>query len=422
MISPGRGMRAVLKISAGTAAAQAITVAAAPIITRIFSPAEFGLYTVIASVAAIVAAVAPLRWDFAITLPDNERDAHSLTFLALASAFLVSLLSLILVWSLSIWISELRDLWPWMLLMPLVALAQGVLKVLNQLAIRHQRYSAIATRALLRSTAVVGTQIGLGLAGLRSGGLVIGLALGNFVGILGLLRGAGFGSPEGRAGRTFASVKVNAVHYRRFPLFLAPAALVNVLGTQLPVLLIAYFYGASVAGWFGLTQSAIALPVAVVGQAVAQVYLGELSVSLRKGRDDQRRLFDKVSVALGAVAALIFVLLVAVAPSLFPVVFGDSWANSGVYAAALAPGLAMQVLAVPTSQTLSLLGRQDLQLLWDIGRLLTSVGILAGLAVSGVGATTAVLALGLVNGLAYAVLWFLARRTVYGSPAGSASH
>lgn len=41
--------------------------------------------------------------------------------------------------------------------------------------------------------------------------------------------------------------------YRRFPLFLAPSGLLKVLGQQLPVLLVAYWYGSSVAGWLGLT-------------------------------------------------------------------------------------------------------------------------------------------------------------------------
>ena len=79
----------------------------------------------------------------------------------------------------------------------------------------------------------------------------------------------------------------------------------------------------------------------------------------------------------------------------------------------LAPGLAMQVLAVPTSQTLSLLGRQHLQLASDICRLLACAGIVAGLASNGFGAAADnIHVAGVVTAFAYALLWAAARWTV----------
>ncbi len=146
--------RAVLGISAGTAIAQIIVVLSAPVISRIYAPSTFGTYAVIVSVAAIITGFAALRWDFAIPLPKEESDAQANTSLGLLSTLVVTVASTvgILIWSA---VTGHSPLLPWLLLAPLIGGSQAAMKVLNQLAVRHRRYRAIATRAVVRSAAIV---------------------------------------------------------------------------------------------------------------------------------------------------------------------------------------------------------------------------------------------------------------------------
>ena len=58
---------------------------------------------------------------------------------------------------------------------------------------------------------------------------------------------------------------------------MAPAGVLNVAGLYLPILLLAWLYGPVVAGYVGFTQRVLGLPMTLIGQSVAQVYLGELS-------------------------------------------------------------------------------------------------------------------------------------------------
>ncbi len=164
--------------------------------------------------------------------------------------------------------------------------------VLNQLAIRYRRYHAVARRNLVSSLGTVTTQVIGGMLGFRPGGLVAGLALGQLVGTGSLLIGSDIRNlaAQGRGGVTSAGRIV--ARYWRFPLLLAPAGLLNVLGLQLPLLLVAYFYGSAHAGWLGLTQRVLALPIMLIGQAVAQVYVGELSRDLRTNGDQASPLFS----------------------------------------------------------------------------------------------------------------------------------
>jgi len=200
--------------------------------------------------------------------------------------------------------------------------------------------------------------------------------------------------------------------YRRFPLMLAPAGLLNVLGLQAPVLMMAALYGTDEAGWLGLTQRVLALPVTLIGMAVAQVFLGEFSDSIRSGGTRARRLFDAATTRLLAVATVGAALLLALGPMAFAAIFGAEWQESGQFARALALGLAAQLVASPVSQTLIVLGHTGTQLLWDAGRLLLVVAVIAIAWAIGAEAITAMWWVGLSQLLTYAGGWLLSRRAI----------
>jgi O-antigen/teichoic acid export membrane protein len=49
---------------------QAITVLVSPILTRLYTPEDFGVFGVYASILGIVTVVASLRYEYALPLPE----------------------------------------------------------------------------------------------------------------------------------------------------------------------------------------------------------------------------------------------------------------------------------------------------------------------------------------------------------------
>ena len=90
------GKRALTLVS-GTSAAQLIPLAIAPILTRLYSPEDYGILAIFGSIVAVLTAVAAGRYTVAVMLPDNDRDAVQVTGLALFLAAVVSALLLLLV-------------------------------------------------------------------------------------------------------------------------------------------------------------------------------------------------------------------------------------------------------------------------------------------------------------------------------------
>lgn len=405
----------MVAIAAGSAGGQVLALAAAPLLSRIYRPADFGVFAVVAALVVTIGTVAAFRFELAVPLPEEERDAQALVALGLAAAGVTALLGTVVVLVAGADVSRLfgqPELARWLWVVPPAAAAMGVVLVLNQLAVRHRRYGSIGQRSFAQSLTIVVTQLGAGLAGLRPGGMALGLGVGQVASAVVLLRDAGLRSAEGRAGRDRRRLRAVARRYRRFPLLLAPSGLLNILGTQFPVLLIASWYGASVAGWLGLTQRVVAMPAALVASAVAQVYLAEISRAAREGAGTGRRIFVGASRKLTLIAVPSALLLVVAAPAAFSVLFGAGWATSGSYAQALAVYMAVQFVASPMSQTLVVFGQHGRQLAWDLGRVVLVSGAVSAAALSGASPLAAIWTMSVSGALAYLACWLMSLRAV----------
>lgn len=404
--------RGVLAILAGTAGGQVVALLAAPVLTRLYTPEDFGIFTVLSAMAVTVGAMSALRFELAIPLPSREEDAFSLVslgFLAAGGTAVVGTLTVAVTGEQIVRLFEQPRLMPWLWLVPVIGSVMGSYLVLNQLAIRQRRFGAIGRRTLAGTVATVTTQIAAGAGGLRAGGLILGLALGQLTGAVSLLRGSGLRGDKATAGRKLHNICRNAHRYRRFPWLLTPAGLLNVLGLQLPVLFIASWYGTQVAGWLGLTQRILAVPVSLIGLAIGQVYLAELARAALGNPQRARMLFSKASRALVTIGLIVAAVLIVAAPELFSFAFGTQWRVSGVYAQALSLGFAAQILAAPLSQTLIVYERQTMQLLWDMGRLVIVMASVAGTAATGASALTTMWSFSISSAFAYLASWLLTR-------------
>ncbi len=406
----GGRARGVATLMAGTAIGQVVALLAAPVLSRQYDPDEFGVFAVVSGLAVILGTALALRYELAVPLPQEEEDARALVVVGML-ACMVSTAALCLALTLTSGpLTRLLDeprVRPWLVFVPLVAASFALFRLLNQWALRQRRYAATARRNVLQSVTTVLVQVGAGARGAGSGGLIGGLGIGQLVGAAALIPGSGLRGPMARS-RVWAVMR----RYRRFPLVLAPAGILNAAGVYVPVLLIAGLYGATAAGHLGFTQRILALPVTLVGQAVAQVYLSELAALRREALTGSRRLFTTATVRLALLGGAGALLLLLLAPAVWTVAFGEEWRPAGDMARALSVALAAQLVASPLSQTLVVLERTGWQLAWDVGRLVLVCGAIGVVRTSGGSALTCVWAFSAVSTLAYGVSWWLSRRAL----------
>ena len=362
-LTRGRFARRLAVLSGGFVAGQAIILLAVPVLTRLFTPAEFGAYAVFTALSGIFANVLSLRFELAVPLASNDRSAAALTKLALVTVLVASLASLPLLWLAAAWLARITEmplledaLW----LLPLVVAMQSAGETLSYWSVYRGAYRLNAGARVVHSGFHAGAQVVLGWLGFHNWGLIVGFVLGCGVRLGHMLGGLPSADRRLLAGPTRTSLGEVARASWHYPAFSAPASLLE-CGTQLlPALLMAALFGPAMAGWFGLGQRLMGLPVRLFAQAARQVFLGEA------GRRDPRgiyRLFCRSSLMFLALAALGLVPVLAAGPEIFAVCFGEAWRPSGEIVRLLVPLYLTRFVVTPVSQVLSLLGRQHLHLL-----------------------------------------------------------
>jgi O-antigen/teichoic acid export membrane protein len=128
--------------------------------------------------------------------------------------------------------------------------------------------------------------------------------------------------------------KLAKKHYD-FPLFRAPQNFINSVSQNLPVLMLAAFFGPASAGFYALCRRLLGLPSQLIGKSVGDVFYPRITEAAHRG-EDLTRLILKATLSLAAIGIVPFGMIVAFGPWLFGFVFGSEWVIAGVYARWLA--------------------------------------------------------------------------------------
>lgn len=357
--------RNVAVLAGGTAAGQAIVVLASPILTRLYTPEDFGVLAVYSSLLGILSTVAALRYELAIPLPEKDEDAAALVRLSLVIVIGMSLLVGFGVWNCIDIILKLFSIGSYIWLLPFGLFTVGMYQVFNYWAIRKCLFNHISRTKFNQSLAMISTQLILGLLIKNPFGLIIGNILGGTVGASTL--SSSYRKIELKP--SFFKIKHVAKKYIRFPLISSFSSLLNSGALQLPSLLIAWLYGSTAAGWFALVQKVMGLPMTLIGQAVAQVYFGEASHLMRiKDFHSLSKLYIKLTYRLLLITLFPALIIGLGGREIFGLIFGIQWETAGSYAQILVLMFVFQLISAPLSQTMNILNRQHWQLLWDGGR------------------------------------------------------
>jgi len=360
----------------GTVLAQVVVLVTTPLVSRLYSPSETGLFAAFMTLPQTIAVVAGLRYDMAVVLPERDVDARRLVRLVMAVAALVSVLTSAVTWmaapTIAGWMGH-PELEGWLVWSGAVVMATVLVNVMGYWFTRTRSYRIISVNRVQQATSVEGVKVLSGWAGYGGmGGQMLGQVLGQGLAAVTLLfrgRNAWAGSTEGAS-----STRRLLYRYRRMPLLNAPNALVDAIRANGIVLLIGYFYSADPQGQFAKAWLLMQAPVALINGALSQVFFQKFATVMRGGMRD---LVDR-SVRASLVAGLVpFVLLALLAPSVFPWYLGADWADTGLIGQALVPWLYLNVATSPISTVFVVAERQGLMLVFAVVYAVTPLALIA---------------------------------------------
>ena len=370
----------VAKVLSGTIAAQIINFAVAPIVSRIYTPEQFGDFATVGAISALVITIGSLKYELAIPIAESEEDAAGLTrlcmYIGACVACFCAAVIYVAVYTLTI---DLQNVG--------AGVASGFVGMLTMLGVAIQtaelRYvRANAYKALAWATVVqviVQAVMQITLSSIISGpnGLLVGQVAGQTAALAWFLGWRKSCSAAATSGSTseYKTLRMLAGKYARFPRYNFGAGLLNSAALQTPQLVVSAFFSPAVAGQFNLANRMIRLPVALVGKAVGSVYMGALSTRQYRSKNG-KQIFVYFSGVLLAISFFAAAVLLFWGPDLFAGFFGPQWKMAGQIAAIMTPALMIILVASPLSQTLTIYGRQKTLLYWELWRFGVSTPIL----------------------------------------------
>jgi O-antigen/teichoic acid export membrane protein len=331
-------VRNVFIVASGTAMSQAITMAFSPVITRLYSPEAFGLLGVFMALVAVLTPAAALTYPIAIVLPRSDYDARGIARLAAYIAFALSfLVAVILLVSGDhiLGLLDAQDISSYILLLPLAMLFAALMQIAQQWVIRKKQFGIAARAEVLKALLVNTAKVGIGWFYPLAAVLIVLSTLGQVIhaGILGL--GIKRSSPSAAVAREEAGSNSSlwelAQRHRDFPLYRAPQVLINSVSQNLPVLMLAAFFGPASAGFYAICRNVLGMPTRLIGKSVGDVFYPRITEAAYRG-ENLTRLILKATLCLAAVGFVPFALVVAFGPWLFGLIFGAEWVVAGEYA------------------------------------------------------------------------------------------
>lgn len=364
----GKGFVADTLISLlGTAGGQLVTVAAIPILARLYSPEHFGVWALYMAALAVLPVLATLRLDIAIVAAKSGRvaqDVGALSILLSISMGILLTLLVLLIAALPAGQSWFRVHLTWLVWLPLGVAAAAIYSVGLSWWLRRRAYRAItfarigfALSAAVLQVALTGTPDGIGL--------ILGYMGGQTLTALAVLAAM---APELRAAmsrhkphlRLMAALK----RFRGLALYTTPYSLQQQIFRHAIVVLLTVFSSVETSGLFAMAQRCVLNPLTLIAAAVEQ------SVYPRIARTPSDPAIHQLvattmrwlAVLLGAGSAFLTVF----AEPLVLFVLGAKWLPAAPYLAATSYAAATLVASSWLVRVFDIFGRQKLHLVFDL--------------------------------------------------------
>jgi O-antigen/teichoic acid export membrane protein len=337
-----------LVVVSGTVAAQAIVLIAQLFLRRMYSTADFGLFSLFVSITGIPVIVATMRYELAVVLPEKDEDAANLIAGGMFINLLFSILLFLIILPAQSLILQFLNVGNEFLvplyLAPAAVFFYGTYQLLNYWFIRRKRFMTTSYIKVQRRSTEAFSQSVLSYVG-TTGGLILGELIGRALfactSIYYLFKN-GFSLSQ----VSFRRIRELLIQYKDFPLHSALPSLLNSAGLLFPAIVVNRLFDEDITGRFDLCLQVLAVPVSFISVSISNVLLEKIAAASRNGQKIVP-LILKLSAVLAVITIPGFILGITVAPDVFAFVFGETYRVSGEYTQILMIGYAARFIVSP---------------------------------------------------------------------------
>lgn len=356
----------VLTLMSGTTLALAIPLLLSPLLARLYSPEQFGVFGLFIAFVGLGVVIANLRYDQAIVLTKHLKYSVNILVLCIAICSVIAIFFALLI---SLFRAELAvlmgdpELSEYLRFAFICVFLLALYQSLSMWQIKQKRFNKVAQAKVLQSTFINIFHVTFGFLNYGVTGLIVGLMAGQFFSVIYLAKSSNFK----RYKKAISKSRILAVakRYRDFPIFNSWSVILQTASVQLPIIFIGLVFSVQFAGFYYMAQRVVFAPCFIAGAAISQVYYREVTnyaTNVQKVGQVSFSLYKKLLIF----AALIAVVLVYFGEWFFVLIFGEAWLTAGTLAKVLSPWILFVFAMSPFSNLYSVLEKQKQGLVFNI--------------------------------------------------------
>ncbi len=332
-----------------------------PVITRLYSEEMFGLYVVFASIIVVLQIITTLRFELAIVLPKNDKDAINILAVTILINIIISFLLLAIILIFFDFINNLLgsdNLGYYLYLIPFSSSLTGLYQTLRYWSNRRKEYKNISSSMIAKNAAVGSWNIGFGFANMKAIGLIpgqiVGLLVSNALLIILSIKEI---KPLVKY-LSFKRMIFLLKKYKDIPRFNTLINLLTSISNEIPIFMLLGFFGTVTVGLYGMANKLIGTPSDMISKSVGQVFY-QKATEVYNNDGDIHSLLKKTLKNLLKISVLIFVPALLISPFL-KYILGTTydWTGTGYFVAIIIPLLFMKFMNNPVSSIFVVLNQQ----------------------------------------------------------------
>ncbi|HHP7505098.1 TPA: type 8 capsular polysaccharide synthesis protein Cap8K [Staphylococcus aureus] len=336
--------------------AQVILIITTPIITRLYSPAEFGEFTIFSNIAMILIPIINARYDLLIVNAKNDRNANILSQISFLISLLI-LLILIPLFAISAWLypNFILDFIFIIIMLFLVSLTNIFTNYLN----KERKYKVLSLINVFRAGSMALLQIIFGLLALGSLGLIIGFSLSY---IAGITLGYKTFKKHFNIVKDKEETKELFLENKNQLVYSTPSILLNSLSFSVVVFFIGILYTNTEVGIYGMAIRVLGMPVTIISLGLSKIFMQQANdYYIEHG--NFRNLLLKFSSTLVIVSIILYVPLYLFSEELVNILLGHGWVDAIIVIKIVIPLFVIRLIVSTVSLSVIVLQKQQLELI-----------------------------------------------------------
>ena len=325
----------------GSVLAKAITLLIYPVITRIYSPEEFGTFTLFTSIITILAPISMFKYNIAIVTADNDNDSKNLYIFSILLSLFFSLLVLFFFIIGENFFKNILDahkLNLWWYLIPLCIFMTSFNNAITRYLNRFKNYLLISKIDIIRSFSYSIIAITIGYVGLTYFGLFIAHVLALSIPIIFAI--TNMNSLKINFSKIHKNFTNLSKKYINFPKYDLLGTFFNSLATMMPIFFLNKFFSDAILGQYALAIKTVFFPLTFISSSLSKVHLRK-SKELIDKQGNLKWYMIKLFFILFFIVLIPSSILFVYGPEIFSYIFGSDWRLSGRFVQILIPALSL---------------------------------------------------------------------------------